>query len=65
MTTKTDEAALEPLLTIERTAEILGCSVKTVHRRIAAGDLPVIEDGRNKRVHPGDLRRYIASRRKF
>lgn len=61
--TKTDTTELEPLLTIEQAAEILNTSGKTVRRRIAAGELPVIRDGRVIRVHPNDLARYIAARR--
>jgi excisionase family DNA binding protein len=41
----------------------LGVSIKTVRRRIEAGELPVIRDGRVIRVHPNDLDRYVASRR--
>ena len=54
---------LSYLLTTAQTAEILNCSEKTVQRRIAAGDLPVIQDGNIKRVHPSDLARYINARR--
>ena len=53
----------ESLLTIEQTAKILNTSDKTVRRRIAARDLPVIRDGRIVRVRPQDLRAYIALRR--
>ncbi|SDE63206.1 DNA binding domain-containing protein, excisionase family [Ruegeria marina] len=55
--------AFEPLLTIEDVAAVLQCSLKTVQRRIDAGDLPVIRDGRMVRVHPADLDRYIKQRR--
>lgn len=51
------------LLTVSETAEHLGVSVKTVRRRIEAGELPVIRDGRLVRVHPEDLYRYVALRR--
>lgn len=63
MTKTPDAAALPPLLTLEQTAEILSLSLKTVRRRVEAGFLPVIRDGRALRVHPEDLRRYIAARR--
>ena len=49
----------EPLLTMQDVAEILNCSNKTVKRRVDAGDLPVIRDGRMVRVHPEDLNHYI------
>jgi len=53
----------EPMLTIAQTAKILNASLKTVRRRIAAGELPVIRDGRLLRVRPDDLRAFIAVRR--
>jgi excisionase family DNA binding protein len=55
--------ALPRLLSLAETADLLGCSMKTLQRRVQAGDLPVIRDGRLVRVHPEDLRRYVAARR--
>ena len=54
---------LEKLLTETDASEILGCSVRTIRRRIEAGDLAVIRDGRLKRIQPEDLRIYIRNRR--
>ena len=54
---------LEALLTIEETAKVMNSSVKTIHRRIKSGDLPVIRDGRIVRIRPEDLRLYISQRR--
>jgi excisionase family DNA binding protein len=51
------------LLNLMQTAEVLDCSVKTLRRRIAAGELAVIRDGRLIRVRPEDLERYIQQRR--
>ena len=51
------------LLTLRATATALGCSVKTLRRRIADRHIAVIKDGRIVRVHPDDLERYIRSRR--
>jgi excisionase family DNA binding protein len=51
------------LLNIGEVADVLSVSIKTVRRRIEAGELPVIRDGRVIRVHPNDLDRYVASRR--
>ena len=51
------------LLTLSDVAEILQCSEKTVKRRVASGDLPVVRDGRLVRVHPDDLDRYVKLRR--
>jgi excisionase family DNA binding protein len=53
----------EKLLTETEASEILGCSVRTVRRRIEAGELAVIRDGRLKRIQPDDLRNYIRNRR--
>ena len=53
----------ERLLSLSDTAEILGCSLKTIRRRIEAGELATIRDGRLVRVHPEDLNRYITNRR--
>ncbi len=63
MTTKTEEGALAQLLTLQQSADILNTSLKTLRRRIDAGELPVIRDGRMLRVHPADLQRYISARR--
>jgi len=51
------------LLTQSDVADILRCSPKTVGRRIASGDLPVLRDGRMVRVRLEDLERYIKLRR--
>ena len=51
------------LLTIKNVAAFLQVSEKTVLRRIAAGDLPSVREGRLLRVRPIDLDRYIAARR--
>ena len=56
--------AIEPLLTPEEAAEILKTSVKTVYRRIKSKSLPAIQDGRVIRIHPADLRVYIAAHRR-
>ena len=62
--TKTDSLAPpRPLLTIDESSRILGCSMKTLRRRIAEGAIAVIRDGRLIRVHPDDLERYIQQRR--
>lgn len=51
------------LLTIRQATEILQVSLKTVRRRIKAGELPVIRDGNIVRIDPDDLSAYIAARR--
>lgn len=62
---KSPGRARSPLLKLTEAAENLGVSVETIRRRINAGELPVIRDGRILRVHPRDLEHYIASRRRF
>jgi excisionase family DNA binding protein len=61
MTTNLVEALR--LLSIKDTCAVLSCSEKTLRRRIDAGELAVIRDGRLIRVHPDDLKRYIQQRR--
>ena len=51
------------LLSLKDTCAVLGCSMKTLRRRIVAEEIAVIRDGRLIRVHPDDLRRYIQQRR--
>jgi excisionase family DNA binding protein len=60
MTKKIPES---PLLTIAKVAKLLDISPETVRRRISAGELRVIRDGRNIRIDPDDLESYVAVRR--
>ena len=68
-TRKTDATPAKPgpalprLLSLEDTAEVLGCSMKTLRRLIEAKKLPVVRLGRLIRVHPEDLARLIAGHR--
>ncbi len=59
--TKRDEIS-EPLMTVKELATEMNASEKTVRRRIAAGELPVIRDGRMIRIRPKDYRRYLESK---
>ncbi len=52
----------EPLMTVREVAADMKASEKTVRRRIAAGELPVIRDGRMIRIRPKDYRRYLESK---
>ncbi len=59
--TKRDNVS-EPLMTVKELAADMKVSEKTVRRRIAAGDLPVIRDGRLIRIRPKDYRTYLISK---
>ena len=61
--TKTDPIGELRLLSLADTCAVLGCSMKTLRRRIAEGEIAVIRDGRLIRIHPDDLDRYIQQRR--
>lgn len=50
-------------LTIEQAAEQLGCSIRTIKRRISDGTIPVAQLGYAVRIHPDDLRALAAPRR--
>lgn len=50
------------LLTLREAAEQLGCSLSSVKRRAAAGELPCFRDGRLVRVGQADLERFVAER---
>jgi excisionase family DNA binding protein len=50
------------LLTLAETADRLGCSVKTLRRRIATGALPAFKDGGLVRVPERALAAYVSSR---
>jgi excisionase family DNA binding protein len=61
--TKTDPVGELRLLSLSDTCAVLGCSIKTLRRRIADGAIAVIRDGRLIHIHPDDLLRYIQQRR--
>lgn len=52
------------LLTYAEASVYLGCSVKTVRRRVDAGQLVPVIDGGLRRITETDLRAYIDSRRR-
>ena len=62
--TRRDEFS-EPLMTVKDVAAGMNASEKTVRRRIAAGELPVIRDGRMIRIRPKDYRSYLESKLKI
>lgn len=49
------------LLKVTQAADVLGCSPRTLRRRIADGALPVFRDGGLIRVREVDLERYVAA----
>ena len=55
---KTVAPDLETLLTIQQVAELENVSPKTIRRRIEAGALPALRNGRLLRIRPQDLRSY-------
>ncbi len=62
--TKRDEIS-EPLMTVKDVAAEMKASEKTIRRRIAAGELAAIRDGRLVRIRPKDYRRYLESKLKI
>lgn len=54
------EPVPERLLTIRDVANLQQTCERTIRRRIASGELPVIRDGRLVRIRPSDLRAYRA-----
>jgi excisionase family DNA binding protein len=50
------------LLTLSEVADELACSVATVKRRVSAGALPIVRDGRLVRVRASDLELYLLER---
>jgi DNA binding domain, excisionase family len=50
----------EKLLTAQEAASHLNVSVKTIRRRIDAGEIAVVRIGRAVRIHPKELQRYLS-----
>jgi len=48
-----------PLLTPAEAAELANVSRKTVYREIDRGELPALHVGRQLRIDPTDLSRYL------
>ena len=61
--TKRDDVP-EPLMTVKEVAADMKVSEKTVRRRIVAGELAAIRDGRLVRIRPKDYRSYLESKLK-
>ena len=56
MTGRKDE--LERVLTVKEVAHLENTCERTIRRRILAGELAAIRDGRQYRIRPRDLRAY-------
>jgi excisionase family DNA binding protein len=57
--------ALEPLMSIEEVAEMLGISQRGVYRLMSRGELPTVKIGGLTRIEPRQLKIYIAKRRQL
>jgi len=53
------------LLTVAQTGQILGCSLRTVRRRIADGSIPAVLEHDRTMVRADDLRGYIDGLRRI
>ena len=62
--TKRDDVS-EALMTVKDVAAEMKASEKTIRRRIAVGELPVIRDGRLIRSRAKDYRSYLESKLKI
>jgi excisionase family DNA binding protein len=49
------------LLTLDEAARRIGCSTRTLRRRIGDGSLPAFRDGGLVRVRDDDLERYVSA----
>ncbi len=54
---------MEPLLTIPKTAELLGISPWTVRAYIRDGKLKAVHIGRRVLIEPAELRRFVEQAR--
>lgn len=52
------------LLTYAEAAELLGCSTRTIARRVRSGALPVVLDGGLRRIAEEDFEAYVVARRR-
>jgi excisionase family DNA binding protein len=55
---------LEPLLSIDEAAGLLGISPRGLYRLIGRSDLMTVKVGNCTRIEPRELRRFIAAQRK-
>ena len=51
----------DQLLTVVQAAKHLNVSVKTIRRKITAGEIAIVRIGRAVRVHPKELQRYTTT----
>lgn len=50
---------MEKLYTKKEVAEILHCSIATIHRRISSGELKAVKNGRIVRIPESELERFF------
>ena len=55
--------AMEPFLTPEQAAEILGVSVDWVYRKASGGEIPSYKLGGKRRLRASDLEEWAAGQR--
>jgi excisionase family DNA binding protein len=55
---------LEPLMSLEEVGRVLRISERGVYRLLASGELPSLKVGQRTLVEPGQLRQFIATRRR-
>lgn len=53
------------LLSVARAGELLGCSVRTVRRRIADGSLPAVLEAERVMIRGDELRAYVDGLERF
>ncbi len=49
----------DPLHSLKFTADVLGVSVPTLYRKLAARELTAIKIGRNTKIRQSEMERYI------
>ena len=55
----TSDEVLQPLLTYQQVADVLGVTDRTVWELVRKGELRNVRVGRSVRVDPADLRQFI------
>lgn len=64
-TDRRERAEMEPLLSVDSVASLLGISERGVYRLISRGELVSLKIGGRTRIQPADLRTFIAAQRQI